>query len=75
MSALVNRSCARCEAATSSVVELARDGATIAEIIVCRSCQDKLNSQFDGHRRTFETLLAEGMSRDLANRVMIAWYI
>ena len=77
--------CSRCRKSTLSIAELAVHGNAAAEAgvasgtvimaaFMCRECQGVEAAKAAEMRQTFDGLLSDGMSRDLANRVMVAWH-
>lgn len=65
--------CLTCLRRTPKVVEVELGG-EVHELAVCARCQEKIRRDLARMRRRFEKLLAEGMSRPLANRVMARWF-
>jgi hypothetical protein len=61
--------CQRCAATTDHVVELS--GKIEIRIAMCPACRDVLMADLDERRRQFDELIAGGMSREMANMVMI----
>lgn len=79
--------CTRCGELTLSILETViadaeqaarlevEVGAVVDERFVCRACQPAHFAEADALREKFDALIAGGMSREMANRVMIRWHI
>lgn len=77
--------CSACGKPTLSLLEFAVDGDAAAALgvpsdtlisarFICRPCQGPELEEAAQRREIFEGYLADGMSRENANRAMIAWH-
>lgn len=77
--------CTKCGKPTLSLLEMAvHDDAAaslgvpsdtvVSAVFVCRPCQGPEMEEINRRRAIFEGYLADGMSREAANRAMIAWH-
>ncbi len=65
--------CVTCAKPTLSVLETALDDVVVCWAYMCRPCQGEMRAELATKRERFDELLAGGMSRELANEVMIRW--
>jgi hypothetical protein len=77
--------CSNCSKPTLSLLEFSVSGDAAMSLdvpsdtvvlarFICRPCQGPEREEADRRRAIFEGYLAEGMSRESANRAMIAWH-
>lgn len=66
--------CRACGDDTLSVLMTYVDDAPLFWMYVCRPCQDRAQAEMAMRRELFEGLIAGGMSRQLANEVMMKWH-
>lgn len=67
--------CIICGDQTLSILELWENNIKISERFMCRPCQGLAVERSHALRKIFDRLLANGLSKKLANEVMIKWYV
>ena len=63
--------CADCGAETDEAVDIVKDGEVVAAGVMCGVCLGWHLGRIGELRDTFESLLADGLGRAEANRIMI----
>lgn len=67
--------CASCKLQTLSFVEYECGGDVYAALFMCRGCQAVAASEVEELRAIFNGYVAEGMSKETADKAMTRWHV